>query len=196
MIILLFICFMFPPRPAANGKGVRETFSAKLSHEEINVEEAIRIHGNMVYRLALVQMKNKSEAEDVFQEVFLRLVKYKERIQGREHLKAWLLRVTVNCCKKQFDSAFRKKTVSIDRDVQSTDSYEMDLPENLIYEAVLRLPADYRSTVHLFYYEQYSVSEIAEMLELSESAVKTRLYRSRGMLKEALKGEFDCVGRI
>ena len=88
------------------------------SHEEINVEEAIRIHGNMVYRLALVQMKNKSEAEDVFQEVFLRLVKYKERIQGREHLKAWLLRVTVNCCKKQFDSAFRKKTVSIDRDVQ------------------------------------------------------------------------------
>ena len=141
-------------------------------------------------------MKNKSEAEDVFQEVFLRLVKYKERIQGREHLKAWLLRVTVNCCKKQFDSAFRKKTVSIDRDVQSTDSYEMDLPENLIYEAVLRLPADYRSTVHLFYYEQYSVSEIAEMLELSESAVKTRLYRSRGMLKEALKGEFDCVGRI
>ena len=97
------------------------------SHEEINVEEAIRIHGNMVYRLALVQMKNKSEAEDVFQEVFLRLVKYKERIQGREHLKAWLLRVTVNCCKKQFDSAFRKKTVSIDRDVQSTDSYEMDL---------------------------------------------------------------------
>ena len=166
------------------------------SHEEINVEEAIRIHGNMVYRLALVQMKNKNEAEDVFQEVFLRLVKYKERIQGREHLKAWLLRVTVNCCKKQFDSAFRKKTVSIDRDVQSTDSYEMDLPENLIYEAVLRLPADYRSTVHLFYYEQYSVSEIAEMLELSESAVKTRLYRSRGMLKEALKGEFDCVGRI
>ena len=150
----------------------------------------------MVYRLALVQMKNKSEEEEVFQEVFLRLVKYKERIQGREHLKAWLLRVTVNCCKKQFDSAFRKKTVSIDRDVQSTDSYEMDLPENLIYEAVLRLPADYRSTVHLFYYEQYSVSEIAEMLELSESAVKTRLYRSRGMLKEALKGEFDCVGRI
>lgn len=61
------------------------------SHEEINVEEAIRIHGNMVYRLALVQMKNKSEAEDVFQEVFLRLVKYKRRIQGREHLKAWLL---------------------------------------------------------------------------------------------------------
>ena len=54
----------------------------------------------------------------------------------------------------------------------------------------------YKRQVHLFYYEQYSVSEIAEMLELSESAVKTRLYRSRGMLKEALKGEFDCVGRI
>ena len=52
------------------------------SHEEINVEEAIRIHGNMVYRLALVQMKNKSEAEDVFQEVFLRLVSIKKEFRG------------------------------------------------------------------------------------------------------------------
>ena len=92
---------------------------------------------------------------------------------------------------------FGKKTVSIDRDVQSTDSYEMDLPENLIYEAVLRLARQITGVQYIcFNYEQYSVSEIAEMLELSESAVKTRLYRSRGMLKEALKGEFDCVGRI
>ena len=72
------------------------------SHEEINVEEAIRIHGNMVYRLALVQMKNKSEAEDVFQEVFLRLVKYKERIQGRELLIAARNSLIVRFGKRQF----------------------------------------------------------------------------------------------
>ena len=162
----------------------------------VSAQEAFEKFGTMVYRLAFVRTKSRTDAEDIVQEVFIRLLRYKKTFDSEEHLKAWLLRVTVNCCKKQFDSAFRKKTVSIDRDVQSTDSYEMDLPENLIYEAVLRLPADYRSTVHLFYYEQYSVSEIAEMLELSESAVKTRLYRSRGMLKEALKGEFDCVGRI
>ena len=100
---------------------------------------------------------------------------------------------------QNFSEAYEKTENLADADavlVRSAAMHEMDLPENLIYEAVLRLPADYRSTVHLFYYEQYSVSEIAEMLELSESAVKTRLYRSRGMLKEALKGEFDCVGRI
>ena len=65
----------------------------------------------MVYRIALLQMKNRSEAEDVFQEVFLRLVKYHSRIEGQEHLKAWLIRVTINCCRKQFDNAYRRKTV-------------------------------------------------------------------------------------
>ena len=81
----------------------RKTKAGKL----IDVEEALRTYGDMVYRLALVQMKNRSEVEDVFQEVFLRLVRYRERIEGEQHLKPWLLRVTVNCCKKQFDNASR-----------------------------------------------------------------------------------------
>ena len=81
-------------------------------HGTVNAETAIYTYGEMVYRLALIQMKNRSEADDVFQEVFLRLVKYKDRIRSEEHLKAWLLRVTLNCCKKEFDKAFRRKTVA------------------------------------------------------------------------------------
>ena len=99
--------------------------------EAVDVEEALHTYGDMVYRLALVQMKNRSEAEDVFQEVFLRLVRYKDRIDGQEHLKAWLIRVTVNCCRKQFDSAYRRRTVPIDREIGSEQTYEMDLPGDL-----------------------------------------------------------------
>ena len=78
---------------------------------KIDTEKALLEYGDMVYRIAVLQMKNNSEAEDVFQEVFLRLVKYKNRIENEEHLKAWLIRVTINCCKKQFDNAYRRKTV-------------------------------------------------------------------------------------
>ena len=164
--------------------------------EAVDVEEALHTYGDMVYRLALVQMKNRSEAEDVFQEVFLRLVRYKERIDGQEHLKAWLIRVTVNCCRKQFHSAYRRRTVPIDREIGSEQTYEMDLPGDPVYDAVLGLPDDYRSVIHLFYYEQYSVHEIAEILDLSETAVKTRLSRARGKLKNILKGEYGGAGTV
>lgn len=165
-------------------------------HGTVNTEKAIYTYGEMVYRLALIQMKNRSEADDIFQEVFLRLVKYKDRIQNEEHLKAWLLRVTLNCCKKEFDKSFRRNTVAMEKECKSEDSYEMEMPGNPVYEAVLALPENYKSVVHLFYYEQYSVREIGNILEVSESVVKTRLHRGREMLKEALKGEWESAGRI
>ena len=155
--------------------------------EAVDVEEALHTYGDMVYRLALVQMKNRSEAEDVFQEVFLRLVRYKERIDGQEHLKAWLIRVTVNCCRKQFHSAYRRRTVPIDREIGSEQTYEMDLPGDPVYDAVLGLPDDYRSVIHLFYYEDYSVAQIGRILKKNESTVRSLLYRARKMLKEYMK---------
>lgn len=158
--------------------------------KRMDTEEALHVYGDMVYRLALIQMKNRSEAEDVFQEVFLRLVKYSDRIESEEHLKAWLIRVTVNCCKKQFDNAFRRKTVPFTTETKAEASYEMESGESAVYEAVQNLPPDYRAAIHLFYYEQYSVKEISQILEVSESVVKTRLSRARGKLKEVLKGEF------
>lgn len=158
--------------------------------KRIDTEKALHVYGDMVYRLALIQMKNRSEAEDVFQEVFLRLVKYSDRIESEEHLKAWLIRVTVNCCKKQFDNAFRRKTVPFTTEAKAEASYEMESGESAVYEAVQNLPPDYRAAIHLFYYEQYSVKEISQILEVSESVVKTRLSRARGKLKEVLKGEF------
>lgn len=162
----------------------------------IDAEEALMEYGDMVYRIALLQMKNRSEAEDVFQEVFLRLVKYHSRIEGQEHLKAWLIRVTINCCRKQFDNAYRRKTVPFLKEEAVESFYEMETGEYGVYEAVQNLPPDYRSVVHLFYYEQYTVRQISEVLAVSESVVKTRLSRARAKLKEILKGEFGNAGAV
>lgn len=156
--------------------------------EKINPEKALYQHANMVYRLALLQMKNKSDAEDVFQEVFLRLVQHQDKISDEEHLKAWLIRVTLNCCKKQFDSEWRRKTVSMEE--QKEAGYEEEYEENVIYKEVQNLPEKYRTVIHLFYFEEYSVKEIGEITGQKESAVKTQLSRARGILKEKLKGEF------
>ena len=152
---------------------------------------ALEIYGDMVYRIALLHMKNKSDAEDVFQEVFLRLVRHRGKILGEAHLKHWLIRVAVNCCKKQFANAYRKHTIPMDREDRAELSYEMPLGENSVWEVVWTLPENYRDVIHLFYYEQFSVKEIAGLLELTESAVKTRLSRARDMLRERLEGERD-----
>lgn len=156
--------------------------------EKINPEEALYQYSDMVYRLALLQMKNKSDAEDIFQEVFLRLVQHQDKISDEEHLKAWLIRVTLNCCKKQFDSAWRRKMVSMEE--QKETGYEAEYEENVVYKEVQNLPEKYRTVIHLFYFEEYSVKEIGKITGQKESAVKTQLSRARGILKEKLKGEF------
>ena len=148
---------------------------------------ALERYGDMVYRIALLHMKNQSDAEDVFQDVFLRLVRYAETIEGEEHLKHWLIRVTVNCCKKQFASSYRRRTVPMDREDRAELSYEMPLGEGSVWEMVGRLPESYRDVIHLFYYEQYSVREIGEILGVGDSTVTTRLSRARQQLKKRLK---------
>lgn len=118
----------------------------------------------------------------------MRLVQHQDKISDEEHLKAWLIRVTLNCCKKQFDSAWRRKTVSMEE--QKEAGYEEEYEENVIYKEVQNLPEKYRTVIHLFYFEEYSVKEIGEITGQKESAVKTQLSRARGILKEKLKGEF------
>lgn len=160
----------------------------------IDANKALDDYSDMVYRIALLHMKNKSDAEDIFQEVFLRLVRYADRIKGEEHLKHWLIRMTINCCKKQFDNAYRKRTVPLEADGRKEPSYEMPERDDSIWEAVRQLPDNYSSVIHLFYYEQYSIKEIGQIMELSDTAVKTRLSRARDMLRDYLEGGQGCAG--
>ena len=147
-------------------------------------EEALRRFAPMVYRLALAQTKNKADAEDVFQDVFLRYVRTDTDFRSEEHIKAWLLRVTVNRCRKLWNSAWFRKTVPME------ETPDAETPEETgVAEAVATLPEKYRAVVHLFYFEDLPVREIAQILGRPESTVTSQLHRARAMLREKLKGE-------
>ena len=124
----------------------------------IDVEQAVEEHADMVYRLALLKTGQPADQNDVFSEVFLRLVKYRHKIKSAEHLKAWLLRVTINCCHRHQSSAWRRKVFSM-------ETYGREEPEQLqafpsespVFQAVQALPQAYRDVVQLYYFEQYTV---------------------------------------
>lgn len=146
--------------------------------------EAVHRYGSMVYRLACAQLRSRPDAEDVFQEVFLRYHRASPAFDSEEHRKAWLLRVTANCAKSALSAPWRRRTVPLE-DVYACTSPE----ESSVAEALARLPAKYRAVVHLFYYEGYSTEEIARVLDRRPSTVRAQLTRARQKLGELLKEE-------
>lgn len=149
----------------------------------IEPNKVLEKYADMVYQLALVQMKNKQDAEDIFQEVFLRLVNTKPDIHSEKHMKAWLIRVTINCCKSQWRTFWRKKVVSLTDNTLLYDHQENHLD---VYEAVLKLPKMERVVIDLFYYEDMSLDEISKALHISYQAAAQRLSRARKKLKHSL----------
>ena len=148
-------------------------------------EEVVELYADTVYKIALSQMKRKEDAEDIFQEVFLNYMNCKKDFLSEEHEKAYIIRMTVNCCKKHFRSAWfrhRAELTEITGVVSRNDRKE-DL-----YESVLELPAKYKLVIHLFYYEELSVAQISQALHIKESTVKSQLMRGRKMLKQAFLG--------
>ncbi len=168
---------------------LRERYYSYMTKEEtITAQAAIDRYADMVYRLALSQMKNKHDAEDLFQEVFVRLVSNVEKLESWEHVKAWLIRVTINCAKKHFDLYWNKNVDYIEDEerIRGEEAYEPP-PDHPVREAVGKLPPKYRMAVHLYYYEELSVAEIAEQTGQKEGTVKSQLHRAREMLKELLE---------
>lgn len=138
-----------------------------------------------VYRVAVNGCRNFADAEDVVQNTFIKLWEREESFEDEEHLRKWLIRVTVNECNSLWRSAWKRRTAYLE---EMTQEPVFSTPEKSnLYFAVRELPLKYRQIVFLFYFEEYSVREIAEMLKLSETAVKSRLLRARQKLKEILK---------
>lgn len=154
-------------------------------------EDIIRRHQDMVYRIAFAYCRNIQDAQDVTQEVFFRYLKNTPRPTGQEHIKAWLIRVTVNVSKSLLRSAWFKKTVPLSEQEMSIN----DAPLNLdTYHAVVSLPEKYRSVVFLYYFDDYSVKEIANILRRTETAVQTQLQRARAILRNKLKEDWQKFG--
>ena len=144
---------------------------------------------DMVYRVALHQFGVLQDAEDAVQEVFLRLYTEEKLFESGEHLRRWLIRVPLNVCRDTLKSPWRKRRVPLDT---VPDQPVFDAPEQgELYQAVMALPEKYRVTLYLFYYEELSTKEIAELLGLRQTAVTTRLSRGRELLKKRLEAWQD-----
>ena len=155
---------------------------------EQEVNRAIEQYSDMILRLCTVHLKNPQDAEDVFQNVFLKYALSKQNFESPEHEKAWLIRVASNQCKDLLKNFFRRFTVSLDDKVLA----EIGTPEESgVLDAVRSLPKAYREVIYLHYYEGYTAPEIARILGKNPNTVYTHLSRGKGLLRAALGGEAD-----
>lgn len=150
--------------------------------EEKDVIHVIERYKNTVFKVAFTYCKNRSNADDIFQEVFLRYFKKKPGFADEAHEKAWFIRVTINCCKKLLFSSWFKKTAPLDETIAFETAEESDL-----FYSVMELPLKYRAVVHLYYYEDYSIKQIAELTNQKETTVSTQLQRARRILRTKLE---------
>ena len=132
---------------------------------------------------------NAADAEDAAQEALLRYHISEKQFESEQHIRAWLLRVAINCAKNLSRSFFRRNTVPLETYMETLEFDSGESQE--IFREVMSLPEKYRLVIHLYYYEDYSVAEIGRILGLTESNVKVRLSRGRQLLKKALQGVWD-----
>lgn len=166
------------------------------------LQEKIDSYSDMLFKIAYARMGNRADAEDVVQETFYQYFKSSRKFDDEEYEKAWLIRVTLNGCRKVWRSGFNRRRSDISDPEQISQEQEIgeSSPEETfldkerartVLEAVWKLPVTYRDVIHLFYYEELSVKEIAMILERKVSTVTSQLTRGREMLKKSLKEEYD-----
>ena len=156
---------------------------------ETEVNSAMERYSDMILRLCIVYLKNNADAEDVFQNVFLKYTLYDRPFESDEHEKAWLIRVTVNACKDWLKSFFRSRTISMEelREYAPGASQE----QYAVMEAVLSLPRPYRDVIYLHFYEGYTAPEIAGILKRNPNTVYTHLHKGKELLRELLGGDLN-----
>ena len=143
-----------------------------------------------IYRIAFNYLKNRADAEDVCQNVFLALLAERKTFQSDEHLRNWLIRVAVNECKMILRSPWHRRE-SLEDHIPAI--HFSDLRYSDLYYCVMALPRHYRTPLYLHYYEGYSTEEIGQILRLPGSTVRTRLQRARQLLRKNLEGVKESV---
>ena len=179
---------------------------SQLSREE--AERLVQTYSDLILRLSFTYLKNTEDAKDICQTVFLRLLEKPREFQSPEHERAWIIRTSVNVCKDQLKSSWRRTTVDLSAalDARAPEAEEGSLwttvdlsaaldarapeaEEGSLWAAVALLPPKYRTVIYLYYYEGYSANEIAQMLGEKPATVATRLSRGRDKLRTQLEQE-------
>lgn len=142
-----------------------------------------------LFAVAFNICKNAADADDVVQDTFLQYHIADKQFENEQHIRAWLIRVTINKAKNINMSFWRRAGIPLE-DYMETLTFETPEAEDL-FEEVMKLPEKYRIVIHLFYYEDYSIREIAQIINATESNVKVRLARGRRLLRNVLKEEWN-----
>ncbi len=159
-----------------------------------NALYAFRKYGDTVLRAAYAVTGSYHEAEDITQEVFLKLHASPQDFESDEHMKAWLLRVTINRCRNIKKSFRLSRTSHIDETLENTLRCEFTEKDNSIREKIEKMPEKYASVIFLYYFEEYNIREIASILGKSENTVSSLLQRGRKKLKTELEKEGYAYG--
>ncbi|MCH5203154.1 MAG: sigma-70 family RNA polymerase sigma factor [Oscillospiraceae bacterium] len=164
-------------------------------------DEVMRLYIPTVYRIAFERLGNSADADDVTQEVFIRYFKADKTFESEEHRKFFLIRVTINCVNSFARSSWFKNRVHTDAlenfaelsaGDTTAENTEKTAAKRAIIEAVLKLPEKYRTAVHLFYFEDMSIAQIAKVTNQKEATVKSQLSRARQKLKKLLnRNDFE-----
>ena len=148
------------------------------------LERYIRLYRGTVFRLAYSIVKNREDSDDITQDAFMRLYVSEQTFPQDENVKAWLIRVTINLAKDLLKSGWRRHRAELTEDIPFESSREEQL-----LDSVKKLKADYSIVIYLFYYERYSVKEIAQLRNTTPAAVRTKLTRARSQLRKMLSKE-------
>ncbi len=140
---------------------------------------------NTVYSVIFNYVKNTDDTADLHQDVFVSLINQDGEFESEEHIKAWLIRVAANKCK----NFLRSRKHIADEPISEEIPYFQQQEDTELLKMVLQLPEKYRIPIHLFYYEDYSIKQIADVLDIPEATVKIRLKRGREKLSKTLRKE-------
>ena len=169
--------------------GAASAGTPAADREYINIQAGRYLdeYGGSILRLAYSYLHNTSDSEDILQDTLIQYLKTAPTFENAAHEKAWLLRVAANLSKNKITYNRLRSTDELDEKLAAEEREDL----SFVWEAVKSLPDRQREAVHLFYYESYTTSQIAEILERKESTVRSDLRRGRTKLKEILKGEYD-----
>jgi RNA polymerase sigma-70 factor (ECF subfamily) len=151
--------------------------------EEKEARRILETYADMILRISYSYLRHTYDAEDICQNVILKYLSSHQRFDSREHEKAWMIRTTINACKDLRKSAFFRNAIGLDALPERAVPEE---PVSVLTEELKKLPANYRISIHLFYYEGYTIKEIAQILGKRETVVANYLSRGRKRLKDSL----------
>ncbi len=150
--------------------------------------EVYRRNVRTVYQTAYMHLRNRNDAEDAVQNIFLKYITAKPVLESLQHEKAWFIVTARNYCRDQLKSWWRKKRTETEGEEQFYEQFESD-DDYEMTEILMKLPDSYREILYLYYYQEYTIKEIAGITGQKENAVKTRLCRARDKIKKILEKE-------